>query len=409
MRCRLAKLYRIMISLKFPIIISISLLWASCTEREEKNPINESRNSSDLDISALVASQMVGGHELASFLDQGEKVHAIDVIDGASQQPSVKNRPEGQTEAGEQINIYNNESELEPDEIETVLQDNQIGGSFEITLNELRAANVQKDQSIASLTRLNEELIAEIQRLRGNSVPDLSLNYNIKSFSDSHLENLQKEIAVLKKNLLQKSQEIDGLKLRNDQFQSGIDSLQPRVASKSYELSTFPRIHGQSSQVPPNLNSTDFQFSTESCSLEFDAVVTLLNGKSKEVFYTEFFLLSQSFPDLLFGGGIFLNDFPQVRSFEELWAKARKSPFSYPGIYKRIRNLLLEQVEKGKGYRIRTDIDGFAHFTNLMNGSYYLIGTAPVGKIGAVWNVPVRLKSGINKTSLTLANANWSE
>jgi len=45
----------------------------------------------------------------------------------------------------------------------------------------------------------------------------------------------------------------------------------------------------------------------------------------------------------------------------------------------------------------------------LRTGTHYLVGTAPVGKIGAVWNVPVRLKTGTNKTSLTLANANWSE
>ena len=272
-------------------------------------------------------------------------------------------------------------------------------------MDELRAANVRKDQSIASLTRLNEELIAEIQRLRGSSTSNLNINYNIKSFSDNHLENLQKEIAVLKKNLLQKSQEIDGLKLRNDQFQSGIDSLQPRVTAQS-SLPSNPR---KSRFEPIRLSTPDIQLSSESCSLEFDAVVTLLNGKNKEVFYTEFFLLSQSFPDLLFNGGIFLKDFPGIGSFEELWAKARKSPFAYPEIYKRIRNLLLEQIEKGKGYRVRTDIDGFANFVNLPSGSYYLIGTAPVGKIGAVWNVPVRLKSGTNKTSLTLANANWSE
>ena len=121
---------------------------------------------------------------------------------------------------------------------------------------------------------------------------------------------MQKEIAVLKKNLLQKSQEIDGLKLRNDQFQSGIDSLQPRVASPVYEPSSFPSNPRQTSYEPIRLSTPDIQLSSESCSLEFDAVVTLLNGKSKEVFYTEFFLLSQSFPDLLFNGGIFLKDFP---------------------------------------------------------------------------------------------------
>ena len=398
-----------MISLKISICVSVALLFASCTDRSDKNPANDSSNSSALDVAALVASQMQGGQELASFLDQGEKVKAIDVLDGASHEPAVANRFEEQKKSVQPIAIFSKEADLEPDEFEKVLQVSHPGGSFEITLNELRADIVRKDQSIASLTRLNEELIAEIQRLRGNTPSNLNLNYKTKSFSDSNLENLQKEIAVLKKNLLQKSQEIDGLKLRNDQFQNGIDSLQPRVASQGYEASSLPRNPRQSSYEATSSSTPEIQFSNESCSLEFDAVVTLLNGKSKEVFYTEFFLLSKSFPDLLFNGGIFLKDFPGVGSFEELWAKARKSPFAYPGIYKRIRNLLLEQIEKGKGYRVRTDIDGFANFVNLPNGPYYLIGTAPVGKIGAVWNVPVRLKSGTNKTSLTLANANWSE
>jgi hypothetical protein len=298
-----------MINLKFLIIISISLLWAACTDRAEKNPTIESRNNPELDIAALVSSQMGGGQELASFLDQGEKVYAIDVLDGASQQPSVATRPEPQTQVVEQSNIHINEVELKTDAIDTALHGNQIGDSFEITLSEFRAANIRKDQSIASLTRLNEELIAEIQRLRGNSTPDLNLNYKVKSFSDSHLENLQKEIAVLKRNLLQKSQEIDGLKLRNDQFQSGIDSLQPRVAPKSYELSTFPSITVQASEISHSLNPSDIQFSNESCSLEFDAVVTLLNGKSKEVFYTEFFLSPKASLIYFLTEGFFLRTF----------------------------------------------------------------------------------------------------
>ena len=398
-----------MISLKIPISLSIALLLASCTDQGEENPINDPSNGSALDIAALVANQMQGGQELASFLDEGEKVQAVDVVDGASQQSEVASLTEDHGKSGDSSDIFSTEVELESNELEKVSKFNQVGGSFEITLNELRVANARKDKSIASLTRLNEELIGEIQRLREIVDPNLNLNIKNDSLSDSHLENLQKEIAVLKKNLLQKSQEIDGLTLRNDHFQSGIDSLQPRVISHSYESSTFPPAPRLSSYASVSIPASGIPFSSDSCSLEFDVVVTLLNGKNKEVFYTEFFLLSQSFPDLLFNGGIFLKDYPGLGSFEELWAKARKSPFAYPGIYKRIRNLLLEQIEKGKGYRIRTDIDGFANFVNLPNGSYYLLGTASVGKIGVVWNIPVLLNAGTNKTSLTLANANWSE
>ena len=215
---------------------------------------------------------------------------------------------------------------------------------------------------------------------------------------------------MLKSNLLQKSQEIDGLSLQSDKFQNGIDSLQPRVNSPFYSTNSlqipsqnFEKLStkSESFERPPLIGYK------EDCSLEFDAVVTLLNGKSKEVFYTEFFLASKSFPDILYDEGIFLKDYPQVSSFEELWAQSRKASFVYPGVYKRIRNALLKEVEQGRCYRIRTDIDGFAEFKNVPLGTFYLLGTAPVGKTGAVWNLPVRLRKGANKTSLTLANANW--
>ena len=85
-----------MISLKISICISVAILLASCTDRSEKNPVSDSSNSSALDVAALVASQLQGGQELASFLDQGEKVQAIDVLDGASQEPAVANLIEEQ-------------------------------------------------------------------------------------------------------------------------------------------------------------------------------------------------------------------------------------------------------------------------------------------------------------------------
>ena len=116
-----------MISLKNSICISIALLLASCTDRPEKNPANDSANSSDLDVAALVASQMQGGQELASFLDQGEKVQAIDVLDGASQEHTVANPIEEQKKSGEPIAVFSKEANLEPDEFEKIMQVNQPG------------------------------------------------------------------------------------------------------------------------------------------------------------------------------------------------------------------------------------------------------------------------------------------
>ena len=105
---------------------------------------------------------------------------------------------------------------------------------------------------------------------------------------------------MLKSNLLQKSNEIEGLRRKNDQFHNGIDSLQPKVNSSEYLRSTIR--DDFTNNIEPALGndvmeSFNESTGTENCTLEFDAVVTLLNGKSKEVFYTEFFLFQRVFPN----------------------------------------------------------------------------------------------------------------
>ena len=401
------------------IVISLLVfLLNSCSDRPQNILTTSSETlDDDLDFASLVAKQTGGGQDLASFLNSGNEVYPINVIDGAdeekiSERPTTQTNllplpPESKVVAVSKMPPASYEAHTIP-KSSTSLDEN-----FQISLQELRSLNAHKDQTIASLTRLNEELLLELQRLRTlTSVPSVRTPGNVITGSNtSQLYKLQNEIANLKSSLMDKSRELDGLRLRNDQFVNGIDSLQPRVLP--VPINTGPRSYGEGRNVenadfpiPSNLDTVEI---SGTCTLEFDAVVTLLNGKSKEVFYTEFFLVSNSLTELLFEEGFFLKDYPQVSSFEELWAKARKSPFSYPGVYKRIRNILLEQVEQGKGHRIRTDIDGFAEFKNIVPASYYLLGTAPVGKIGAVWNNPIRLKSGSNRTSLSLANANWRD
>lgn len=399
------------------VVTLLVFLLNSCSERSQ-NILSTSSETSDgdLDFASLIAKQTGGGQNLASFLNSGNEVSTINVIDGADEK-KISEKPVTQTSllplppestvvaASKMLDSYEQHA--------TPKSPTSLDDDFQISLQELRSLNARKDQTIASLTRLNEELLLELQRSRTlTSVPSVRPPENVITGSNtSHLYKLQTEIANLKSNLMDKSRELDGLRLRNDQFVNGIDSLQPRVlpaplntGSRSYEKGR--NFKNADFSAPSNLDTLQ---NIGTCTLEFDAVVTLLNGKNKEVFYTEFFLVSNSLSELLLKEGFFLKDYPQISSFEELWAKSRKSPFSYPGVYKRIRNILLEQVEQGKGHRIRTDIDGFAEFKNLVPASYYLLGTAPVGKIGAVWNNPIRLKSGSNRTSLSLANANWRD
>jgi hypothetical protein len=145
------------------------------------------------------------------------------------------------------------------------------------------------------------------------------------------------------------------------------------------------------------------------CSLEFDAVVTLLSGRNKEAFFTEFFILPISLDKALRDSpAVKLSDYKGVSSFAELWAKSRENPYLYQNAQKNIRNVLLDLIEDGKGRRIRTDVDGYAKIADMKAGSFFITGTATLGKVGVTWDVPVRLVSGNNKISLTLENSAWS-
>jgi hypothetical protein len=41
-------------------------------------------------------------------------------------------------------------------------------------------------------------------------------------------------------------------------------------------------------------------------------------------------------------------------------------------------------------------------------GNYFLLGMSPMGQVGTIWNLPLRLNAGLNKISLNLSNAAWS-
>ena len=162
------------------------------------------------------------------------------------------------------------------------------------------------------------------------------------------------------------------------------------------------------SVVPSDDSDKETKLFAGGCNLQFDAVVTALNGKNKEAFYTEFFIIDEDVESVLRKGGIELSDFSGIDSYAELWARSRKNSFLFPNVQKNIRSLLLKLVENGQGQRVRTDINGAATLENLPSGRFFVVGTASLGKVGVTWDVPVFLQKGSNKLSLTLANASWS-
>jgi hypothetical protein len=380
---------------QFLSILPLLILLVSCSKQTD--PENTARD--DLEepssFTALLSSQSGGSNDLAEFLNKGKNVSAINASDGANFPVITENeQPSNSTSFASpasnkniDLNEYTNSVEL--------------GVAGDLTLNN-EIANLQKiiafkDKTIASLNLLNDELLIQIKKLRGGGLSENFKEYSDKGVPMNRVEELQEEIAQLRSSLLGKSEELSDLSGLNSDLASRLSILnqdQSWNLNRSRKLKT----HSDAPELPSN----------SVASLEFDAVVTLQNGKNKEIFYTEFFLLRNGLDQLLMGEGILLSDYSQIDSYDELWAKSRKSPFVYPGLHKRIRNILLKEIELGRGYRVRTDIDGFALVKTLEIGNYFLLGMSPMGQVGTIWNLPLRLNAGLNKISLNLSNAAWS-
>ncbi|MFP6901624.1 MAG: hypothetical protein VCA36_11820, partial [Opitutales bacterium] len=126
---------------------------------------------------------------------------------------------------------------------------------------------------------------------------------------------------------------------------------------------------------------------------------------------TEFFITKNHLDDVLKDAELNLNDYHRIASYAELWARVRKNEYSFPGVQRRIREALLSAVDTDQGRRIRTNIDGVSpDIDGLAPGSYYIIGTAPLGQVGVTWSLPIVIESASDKrVVLTLNNSSWSQ
>ena len=273
------------------------------------------------------------------------------------------------------------------------------------SIEDLRLINQKKDQTIASLSLLNDELISEIKRIKGKGTNSEFNNLSDSDPSNPNLGSLKSEVKKLKNNLALKSEELKSLRFRNDSLEGRISQLEsvPKISNGNL----LPKISRINSPTRSMFSSMQ-KISEGNCNLQFEAVVTSLNGKNKEAFYTEFFILPYDLEYILRKGGIDLKDYSGIDTYAELWARSRKNAFLFPDVNKKIRALLLDFEDNGDGKRIRTDVDGSASISGFKKGKYYVIGTASLGKVGVTWSVPVSLNSGNNKISLTLANCSWS-
>lgn len=374
--------------------ISLLSLFISCSNEGKSSDGNALiQNSTKSELDQFVNSQENPTPDLSSFMDSGVVASTITVEEGATVKLDTIGKEPPQVPAP--MASTSNKT-LPP------VTDSQVSiQSDDVLIAELRSVISNKDRKIQQLILENESLLLRLQEKQSGIHQPIQSETLSNSFSD-----FRSEIAEVQANLSSQSSDFADLKSQKQ-------ILEQRI--RSYELNTdmekFPPRSQKYAEIPsrsPIIENTNINTLT-ACQLSFDAVVTLQNGKSKEAFYTEFFLLDRNFGQILQDGSIFLSDYSSVSSFEELWAQSRKTPFMFPGLNKKIRSLLQTEVSEGRGYRVRTDLDGAASFENLPARSFNLVGTASLGIVGVTWNLSVRLLSGANKLSLTLANAAWSK
>ena len=374
--------------------ISLLSLFISCSNEGKSSDGNALiQNSTKSELDQFVNSQENPTPDLSSFMDSGVVASTITVEEGATDKLNTIGKKPPQVPAP--MASTSNKTLPQVTDPQVSIQ------SDDVLIAELRSVISNKDRKIQQLILENESLLLRLQEKQSGIHQPIQSETLSNSFSD-----FRSEIAEVQANLSSQSSDFADLKSQKQ-------ILEQRI--RSYELTTdmekFPPRSKTYAEIPsrsPIIENTNLNTLT-ACQLSFDAVVTLQNGKSKEAFYTEFFLLDRNFGQILQDGSIFLSDYSSVSSFEELWAQSRKTPFMFPGLNKKIRSLLQTEVSEGRGYRVRTDLDGAASFENLPARSFNLVGTASLGIVGVTWNLSVRLLSGANKLSLTLANAAWSK
>ena len=360
------------------MVISCSEPQSESSTVEAKEPDNKVETLSTLLEST---TSTFGNSDLESLLTESKSTFVQEVV-GAEVDEIIPMSNSNNVIQASTLDIKEDSDNLEETikdtmEAEKALQTLEVSAlEHQRSIEELRKINAHKDKTIVSLSTINDELLTEIRRLKGSSKSEVDKIASFAASPNGKVFDLRSEIKNLKNSLLLKSSEIKDLRMRNDSLEVRITSLEKTPTSQIALAEPSFRTSSLTNNDIIDIPSVDLDSKYDFSSLDFDAVVTSYTGKSKEAFYTEFFIVNDDLNSILSRGGLDLSNFSGLENYGELWARARKNSFLYPNVLKQIRSLLLEQVEFGNGKRIRTDINGAAKIENLSPGNYYLIGNA---------------------------------
>ena len=142
-------------------------------------------------------------------------------------------------------------------------------------------------------------------------------------------------------------------------------------------------------------------------SLKLSVAVQFLNGEVRPAGDVEFFVLRENLETVVKKAGINLPVEQGISSAAELWARSIQSRDRYPVVAAQIRNALAGSNLA----RIKTDASGSASVGFLFPGTYYVIGSAPLGAVGVVWSKSFKILSSTktNNLKLDLRDATWAQ
>ncbi|MBG29250.1 MAG: hypothetical protein CMI31_04515 [Opitutae bacterium] len=302
----------------------------------------------------------------------------------------------------------------------------------EAEIAKLKSFLAAKDKRIHEYRIINQDLQARLEALQQSQKTASMAPGSLVGAAES-VDQLKRELANLKNDFAMRTKDwydaqeqvrILESKIKNMDSQLRGEDLNP-VITESVPLTTDlvvppkqdPSTGGKLPPLDPMAEVSPVIPSEPSITsvggsgrLEFQAAVTEASGKTREAFYTEFFITKNHLDDILKGADLKLADYEGIGSYAELWARVRKNEYRYPGLQRRIREALLAAVDADQGRRIRTDIDGASPIIKeLSAGSYFIIGTAPLGQVGVTWSLPLAIEASSDKrVALTLNNSSWS-
>ncbi len=301
----------------------------------------------------------------------------------------------------------------------------------EVEITKLKSLVAAQYKRIHEYRILNEDLKKRNQDLRKTLATTGSGSISAVSESVT-VEQLRKRLANLKNDFAMRTKDLYDSQEQARILQSKIEQMEIRLRGENFNpLITEPTgetagpavvplikdtgkllpLDPVSETLPPPARQPDVGVKTGgSGRFEFQAAITEASGKTREAFYTEFFVTKSHLDDILTKADLDLSNYNGIGSYSELWARVRKNEFRFPKLQRHIREALLAAVDADQGRRIRTDIDGSSPVIDgLEPGSYFIIGTAPLGQVGVTWSLPVLIERTSDKrVALTLNNSSWS-